>query len=59
MTALILLAHGSRHPETKPVLEDVVALVREKMPLTRLGCALSDSPRLAGPRRALARCRMC
>ncbi|MDK7109572.1 sirohydrochlorin chelatase [Corynebacterium amycolatum] len=36
MTALILLAHGSRHPETKPVLEEVVALVREKMPLTRL-----------------------
>ena len=36
MTALILLAHGSRHSETKPVLEDVVALVREKMPLTRL-----------------------
>lgn len=36
MTALILLAHGSRHPETKPVLEDLVTLVRAKMPLTRL-----------------------
>lgn len=36
MTALILLAHGSRHPETKPVLEWLVTLVREAMPTTRL-----------------------
>lgn len=39
MTALILLAHGSRHPRTKPVLEQLVADVRAAMPAT-----FPDSP---------------
>ncbi|MDO5029828.1 MAG: CbiX/SirB N-terminal domain-containing protein [Corynebacterium sp.] len=36
MTALILLAHGSRHPGTKPVLQALVDQVRSSLPTAGL-----------------------
>ena len=43
MTALILLAHGSRHPDTGIVLDDVVKRVRAALP----GPGYGGPPRFA------------